>query len=418
MNILSWDTYLFAEIDGKYGVYMLKELYELHNQGHKIRVPALLNNRGEKTWVEVEDVVSFGEQHLKRITLATSRLYVEIFENAIIPAFGTHLFDGTEEKIILKFKLANELKVTQDPAYNDTLLLATRIPLHIPEENQKEWEYGFALGFFTSEGSFAYRKHKNTKQSLATINGFARKMGMTLEEYQKYMTDIQQVQLSVGQADFERGYIQILQKHFKLSKPSKYKGENGYKLYSSDLSLIHLIKEYTEGHTSHNKCVKNEVFNRSWKFLEGILDGYLAGDGHFRKEKDSFYVNMTTNYRLYNDLIFIAKALGYDIHLQNDSFEKSSFPSYEKVYHFLHLSISKNWHRHKALGLAKEHIKKIEDIGEKEAYNLVLKQLYSENDKRAKFNHLYFTAFGILVSDGVKTLEPLTTPLAPPFLQK
>ena len=61
MNALSGDTYLFAEVDGKYGVYTLRELYELHNQAHKIRVPTLLNERGEKTWVEVENAVSFGK---------------------------------------------------------------------------------------------------------------------------------------------------------------------------------------------------------------------------------------------------------------------------------------------------------------------------------------------------------------------
>jgi len=415
VNGLSGDTYVFAEIDGKYGVYTLKELYELHNQGHKIKVPTLIDEHGNKGWIEVESVVSFGMQPLKRITLATTRLYIEVSEDAIIPAFSHNLFEGTEKQINLKLKLANELKTTHNPAYNNTLLLLTHISLNIPEGDQTDWEYGFALGFFISEGSFAYRKHKNTKHSLVILNGFARKKGMMLEEYQKYMTDIQQVQLSVGQADFERGYIQILQKHFKFSKPFKV-SENGYKLYSSDLSLIHLIKEYTKGHTSYDKHVKNEVYNRSWKFLEGILQGFLAGDGTFRKNMDLFEVEITTNYRLYNDLIFLAKLLGYDIHLHKKDFKKS--PSSNNYYYYLRLNILKNWHRHTALGLAKEHIKKIEDVGEKEAFNLVLKPLYPETDRRAKFNHLYFTAFGFLVSDGLKTLEPLTTPLAPPFLQK
>jgi len=416
MNILSWDTYLFAEIDGKYGVYTLKELYELHNQGHKIRVPALLNNRGEKTWVEVEDVVNFGKRNLERITLSRSRLYIEINEDAIIPSYFYELFSGKEKQIKLKFKLVNELKVSQDPRRNDSLLLAMRHPLNIPEGDQKEWEYGFALGFYLSEGNLKYRKHKNTKRSLAQLNGLARKMGMTLEEYLNHMTNIQQVKLAVGQMDFERGYVAILQKHFKFLKPSKVKKANGYVLYSSDLKYIRLINEYTEGETSYNKCVKNEIYNRSRKFLEGILDGYLSGDAHFEKKIDRFHVEMATNYKLYNDLIFLSKALGYDVHLNNGLFVKS--PSSNNYYYHLCLNIFKNFHRHSALGLVKEHIKKIEDVGEKEAFNLVLKPLYPEYDKRAKFNHLYFTAFGFLVSDGLKTSELLTTPLALPFLQK
>jgi hypothetical protein len=402
VNALSGDTYLFAEVDGKYGIYTLKELYELHNQGHKIKVPALLNERGEKGWVEVEDVLKYGMQSLKRITLATTRLYVEATEDAIIPAFGSRLFSGTEEQINLNFKLVNELKVTQDPRLNATLFLATRILLNIPEGDQKEYDFGFALGFYLSEGNVIYRKHKNTKLSLVSLNRYAKQKGMTLEEYLNYKTEIGRVCLSVGRSDFERGYIAILQKHFKFSTFRKV-SENGYHLYSSDLNYIHLIKEYTEGHTSHDKCVKNVVFNRSWKFLEGILDGYLAGDGTFRKNMDLFEVELTTNYRLYNDLIFLAKLLEYDIHLHKKDFKKS--PSSNNYYYHLQLSVFKNYHRHTALGLVKEHIKSVEDVGEKEAYNLVLKPLYSETDRRAKFNHLFFTAFGFLVSDAVKVLD-------------
>jgi hypothetical protein len=402
VNALSGDTYLFAEIDRKYGVYTLRELYELHNQGHKIKVPTLLNERGEKGWIEVENVVSYGNQSLKRIILSSSRLYVEINEDAIIPAFSNRLFLG-REKIILNFKRANELKVSQNTDYNDTLLLATGIPLFLPEGNNEEWDFGFSLGFVLAEASFIKRKRKYTKQSLATLNGFARKKGMTLEEYLNHTTDIQQVQLSVGQSDFERGYIQILQKHFKFSKPHKVKGENGYQLHSSDLNYIHLIKDYIDGSDSHTKHLKNEAFNRTKKFLEGIMDGFLCGDGSYYKNMDLFVVEITTNYRLYNDLIFLSKALGYDAHINNGEFVKS--PSSNNYYYYFRLSIFKNWHRHTAFGLVKEHIKKIEDVGKKEAFNLVLKPLYPETDKRAKFNHLYFTAFGILVSDAVKTLE-------------
>ena len=402
MNALSGDTPLFAEIDGKYSVFTLKELYELHKQGCKIKVPTLLNERGEKTWVEVEDVVSFGKQSLKRITLATSRLFVEVSEDAIIPAYSCGLFSGKEKEINLKFKHANNLKITQDPRNNNTLLLAMRVPLNLPEGNNEELEVGFALGFYLSEGNLEYRKHKNTKFSLVNLNRYAKQKGMSLEEYLNYMTDIERVFLSVGRSDFERGYIDILQKHFKFTTLRKV-SENGYVIHSSDLAFIHLIKNYTEGHTSHNKCVKNEVYNRSWKFLEGVLQGFLSGDGSFRKNKDLFEVEITTNYRLYNDLIFLSKALGYDLHLNNGLFVKS--PSSNNYYHHLRLSVSKNWHRRVTLGLVREHIKKIEDVGEKEAFNLVLKPLYPENSTRSVFNHLYFTAFGFLVSDAVKTLD-------------
>jgi len=408
MNALSGNTPLFAEVDGKYGVYTLKELYELHNQWHRIKVPALLDEHGNVGWIDVEDVVSFGKQRMKRITLTTTRLVAELTEDAIIHAFSHHLFEVEIEKINLKFKFVNELKITQDPRRNDTIFITTRIPLNIPEGDEKDYDYGFALGFFVAEGTFHYRKRKNTKQSLANLNRYAKQKGMTVEEYLNHTTDIRQVQLAAGQMDFERGYVDILRKHFKFSKPSKV-SENGYQLYSSDLKYIHLIKDYTEGETSHNKHIKNDVYNRSWKFLEGILNGFLAGDGHFRKEQDLFEVEITTNYKLRDDLIFLSKALGYDAHINNGYFAKS--PSSNNYYYKLRLSIFKNFHRHIALGLAKEYIKSIEDVGEREAYNLVLKSLYSKDDKRVKFNHLYFSAFGFLVSDAVKTFtKPLLLP--------
>jgi len=400
MNALSGDTYVFAEVDDKYGVYTLRELFELHKQGRAIKVPALLDEIGNKGWVEVEDVVSYGKQPLKRLTLDTSRLFVEISEDTIIPAFSPWLVSRTQKQIYLKFKRANKLKITQDPRRNDSLLLTTNIPLYIPEGEQKDYDYGFALGFYLSEGNLKYRKRKNTKRSLAKLNDLARKKGMSFEEYIEHMTDVQEVELSVGQSDFERGYVDILKKYFKFSKPSKVKDENGYVLHSTDLNYIHLIKNYIDGSDSHTKRLKNEAFNRTKKFLKGTMVGFLSGDGSYYKKMDLFGVEITTNYKLRDDLIFLSKALGYDIHLRKGHFHKS--PSSNNYSYHLLLSIFKNWHRRTVVRLVKERIKKIEDINEKEAFNLVLKPLYSDNDKHAKCNHLYFLAFGFLVSDAVK----------------
>jgi len=406
MNALSGETYVFAGVDGKYGVYALKELFELHKQGHKIKVPALLNERGNIGWVEVEDVVSFGKQSMKRIMLATSRLFVEVSEGAIISVYSKHLFRGSEEQIKLKFKLVNRLKVTKTTSRNDSLLLTTRIPLNLPEGNQEEWDFGFTLGYFIAEGSFKKRKRSFTKNSLGHLLAFAKQKRMTLEDYLKFTTDVIEIYLAIGQLDFERGYVDVVQKRFKFANPYKDKRSNGYQLRSSDLDLIHLIKNYIEGNDSHTKHIKNEAYNRTKKFLEGIMDGFLAGDGSYSKKGGGFQVEITTNYRLYNDLIFLSKALGYDTHINKGRFKKSSFhPS--NNYYYLILSIFKNWHRRTAVGLVKEHIKKIEDVCEKEAFNLILKPIYTQDDKHVKFNHLYFTAFGIVVSDAVKTFAKL-----------
>jgi len=401
VNALSGDAPLFAEVDGKYGVFTLRELYELHNQGRAIKVPALLNERGEKGWVDVEDVVSCEKQSLKRITLATTRLYVEASKNAIIPAFSSRLFSGREKRINLKFKPVNELTFANDPTFSDTLLTAIRIPLNIPIGTQNDWEYGFCLGFFISEGNFEYRRRSFTKRSLAILNGFARKMEMSLEDYLKFTTEILRVDITVGQQDFERKYVDILLKHFKFAKPNIRKSDNSIMLYSSDKKFIHLIKDYIDGFNAHTKRLKNEAYNRSFKFLEGIMDGYLSGDAHYNIENNHFDVGMTENYLLYNDLIFLAKILGYDVHLNKDIFVKNFKTG--KIYHVLRLKVFKQFKRNSALGFVKEHIKTVEDAGVKESFNLVLKPLYPKDNKRSFFNNLYFTAYGFLVSDAIKT---------------
>ena len=278
-----------------------------------------------------------------------------------------------------------------------------QFPLNISKGDQKDYEYGFVLGFFLAEGNFTYRNRSFTKNSLEHLRALARKNGMSLQEYLKYTTNIRRVVLSIGQSDFERGYIDIVQKHFKFATPSKIKHTNGYVIRSSDLALIHLIKEYIEGNDSHTKHLKNEAYNRTKKFLEGIMDGFLAGDGSYSKKGDLFSVGITTNYRLYNDLIFLSKALGYDLHLRKSQIVKSL--SSDKPHYLLRLSIFKNWHRHTAWGLAKDRVKSVENTNEKETFNLILKPLYPDNGRHAKFNHLYFVAYGIMVSDATVSLK-------------
>jgi len=129
---------------------MLKELYELHNQGCKIRVLTLLNERGEKGWGEVENVVSYGTQNLKRLTLVTTHLYTEVSEDAIIPAYSSELFSGREKEINLKLKRVNELKVTQDPRRNNSLLLTTRFFFEPSKRRSKRMGHWFCTWLLSS----------------------------------------------------------------------------------------------------------------------------------------------------------------------------------------------------------------------------------------------------------------------------
>ncbi len=76
---------------------------------------------------------------------------------------------------------------------------------------------------------------------------------------------------------------------------------------------ISIIDHYVAGYGSKNKHLSSYALNENNNFLEGVLDGYLDGDGHYEKENDRYRIGFALNRELEYDLRLICNRLGYNM---------------------------------------------------------------------------------------------------------
>jgi len=72
-----------------------------------------------------------------------------------------------------------------------------------------------------------------------------------------------------------------------------------------------IIKHYTSGSGAKLKRLSHWAFSESNKFLKGVLDGFLAGDGYYDSKNNRWRFPITTNKALIEDLKAICNRLGY-----------------------------------------------------------------------------------------------------------
>ena len=98
---------------------------------------------------------------------------------------------------------------------------------------------------------------------------------------------------------------------------------------------ISIIDHYVSAYGAKNKHLSSHAFNENNIFLQGVLDGYLDGDGHYEKENDRYRLNFTLNRELEYDLRLICNRLGYNMRafLSHATETKSgkSFPTIHAV---------------------------------------------------------------------------------------
>ena len=100
----------------------------------------------------------------------------------------------------------------------------------------------------------------------------------------------------------------------------KYAGTFGEYDYGNKKSVhisgkvpISIIDHYVSAYGAKNKHLSSHAFNENNIFLQGVLDGYLDGDGHYEKENDRYRLNFTLNRELEYDLRLICNRLGYNM---------------------------------------------------------------------------------------------------------
>lgn len=97
-----------------------------------------------------------------------------------------------------------------------------------------------------------------------------------------------------------------------------YDDGNGATINISSKVLNAIIDTYLYGSNAENKCLTTTCWQRSNKFLENLLQGYLDGDGHWDDKNKRWRIGFTRNYSLERDLRVLCARLGYSLTLKLD----------------------------------------------------------------------------------------------------
>lgn len=82
--------------------------------------------------------------------------------------------------------------------------------------------------------------------------------------------------------------------------------------------LLHaIIDTYVEGRNAYDKHLSSKAWHRSDAFIEGVLSGYLSGNGHFDAKNDRWWLDFAgENKYLANDLRTMSARLGHSLRLK------------------------------------------------------------------------------------------------------
>jgi len=149
----------------------------------------------------------------------------------------------------------------------------------IPEYNNGNMNYdiGWLVGLFLAEGS--YEREDSVRFSLSSKED------------------------DIAIRLFEIG------KRFS-AYPRKYKYGNNLVVVLGGFAITGLVKQYIDGKGSSKKHLSHRAWNENKSFLNGIMDGWLRGDGHYDRKNDRWRIGFTLNRELEEDMRVIACMLG------------------------------------------------------------------------------------------------------------
>jgi DNA modification methylase len=341
------------------------------------------NMNGDFVWVKVKNVFNNGQKECIKIRTKTGREVICSKEHKFVVKKSTTI-GGRFRKI--KVVDAEKLEL------NDYLYVNEEMPLtDLPYGNKGDYEDGFIIGFFLAEGSYIKNKvgnYKNNKFSEYSI----RRWGHNPLSIKNVG-----VQFSCGKTDIERGYINFLKKY----NIKEYHYGNCVYIYSRDKQLLNMISSFIDGEYADKKHLTNLAFNKSLKFIEGILDGFLAGDGSYDKKNDRNRSSICINKNLIEDIQLLCRILGYQFRV---SFHSNDFKG------VCDFSIRKKTKQKRIFGCITDRIEKIECVGKRDVFDIEIEPIYyggkgnnqfkkeqlpSMEKRKNKYNNLYFLSNGI-----------------------
>ncbi|TRZ80402.1 hypothetical protein D4R86_04320 [bacterium] len=287
---LEENTNIFVKRKGEYQLTTIKEL---HNDFTDTMVTSQ-NAKGEFVWVKIKNVFKIGNKEGVKIITKKGNEIISTLNHSF--PVKTNPKSGKYRK--MKLKRAEELRAGIDKLYCNYNCV-----IDIPEGTEKDHLKGFFVGFFLAEGNYIYKKYLPYKDNELSRNA-QKRWGK-----QDRGVRVKGIQLACGSKDVTRGYIGYLLKLFPDLNVNQY--GNSVSIRRQSKKIVDFIKEYIEGSISSDKKITKKCYNESIQFLKGVIDGFLAGDGHYEENIKRWSVGITPNEGLKNDLQAICRILGY-----------------------------------------------------------------------------------------------------------
>jgi len=381
---LSYDTKLLVKGHKGLESITIKDLF--HSQW---RGKCLLSQdrKGNDIWVKVKDIIPIGRKKGLRITTKAGRIIKCSYDHKF-PFQNSNYPRGGIRYRKVKLCEAQNLKIS------DYLYLNEKISDKIIDAGTyKDYLEGYVVGFFLAEGSYTKREvgvYKDTVFSKSAQKRWGR---------QKQKIKKVEIMLSCGTKDIERGYISNIEKLYSIRK---YIYGNHLHIRSTDKNFLKLLDDYVEGENAYEKHLRNKAFNQSKKFMEGIIDGFLNGDGCWDKENNRWRVGICPNMNLKDNLMLLCRFLGYNFRYESLREVAYTYKGIIKKSSAMRFSIRKENNRKRNFGCITDRIDTIEEI-ETEFYDIELEPVYQIKRRKSdyyvnkmnKLNNLYFLANGI-----------------------
>jgi len=366
-------------------MFVLRKNRYLHIPIRDVKVDDIaftMDKGGNLKKVRIKNKFDNGEKSILKITTKSGR---EVFcsENHQFPTKSAYLYG---KYIKLHFKKAKDLTP------KDLLWINYHLPGVLPVGCKEDYRNGFIIGFFIAEGSYRKRKIGVYKDNALSKNA-QKRWGRKKRPQIKF----DGIMLACGKTDIERGYLDYF-RNFKI-KIKNYRGNN-ITVYSRDKQLLNLIRRYVAREGCAKKHLHQKVWNTNLKFIEGVIKGFLAGDGYYVSKNDRWRVNIKPNFNLRDDLMLACRLIGYDFRFEgikdnNYGTKTMSFTIKEKI------------KRNTFGSLYVDQIEKIERIGERLVYDIEVEPIYTSycgkgktnkptlEGRKNKWNSLYFLANGV-----------------------
>lgn len=268
------ETKLFAELNGR--LVHSKVEYIFAHDG-KVRLPRMKLEDGSLEWIPVEH---------------WEKRWSEVF--AITFSTGHRVLVSPEHQWILCksnsrtqnwFDSAN-LKRTDELEVGDFVPLAMAISRPSFDNAIYGYSAGYYVGAYLAEGS------KGKRQQCEWI------------------------QLSLGNDQKDKQMVRKLEPYIAGDLHERfhaYPSANKISVSIHGFVAKAIIDKFVVGKSAWTKRLKSAVWEQKLDFLEGILDGFLDGDGCPRKKQGGWSFNICANRPLTDDLVLICRLLNYAI---------------------------------------------------------------------------------------------------------